>query len=583
MNLIQGDCLEKMKDIPDKSVDFVFLDLPFGQTACKWDIKLDLDLLWIQLKRIAKNDRTPFFFSCTTKFGFELIKANEKWFRWDLVWKKNRAAGFLNAYKLPMRKHEMVYCFAKKSPEYDVSSHKEYVEEKKTRGESEMKVDLYHNNNVGVKSKTHKDPLPTSDITPPTPEHELVYCFAKKSPEYDVSSHKTGETTTGTSKGHVYLKEFQSRGQDESYFDKNHTKQVLSEPLPTSDITPPTPEHELVYCFAKKSPEYDVSSHKEYYEQTVYQKKTGIYGDKNEQVLSKVHKDPLPTSDITPPTPEHELVYCFAKKSPEYDVSSHKEYELDKRVEHKGGEVYGIEPGKVKIDIKKHKDPLPTSDITPPTPEHELVYCFAKKSPEYDVSSHKEYVEDQRQDGIQPDLYGEYPIVNRKTHKDRLPTSDITPPTPEHELVYCFAKKLPEYDVSSHITGDEVVKPSCKEHISMIEMTGGRKCMMIPHKSKVLSEPLPTSDITQPDTFDLDDEPSSWCEFKSDEKTGHRTAKPVALMEFLLKYWTKPDATVLDPTMGSGSMGIACKNMGRKFIGIEMDKDIYDLAVKRIG
>ena len=318
MNLIQGDCLEKMKDIPDKSVDFVFLDLPFGQTACKWDIKLDLDLLWIQLKRIAKNDRTPFFFSCTTKFGSELIKANEKWFRWDLVWKKNRAAGFLNAYKLPMRKHEMVY-------------------------------------------------------------------------------------------------------------------------------------------------------------------------------------------------------------------------------------------------------------------------CFAKKSPEYDVSSHKQYVEDQRQDSIQTDLYGEYPIVNRKTHKDRLPTSDITPPTPEHELVYCFAKKLPEYDVSSHITGDEVVKPSCKEHISMIEMTGGRKCMMIPHKSKVLSEPLPTSDITQPDTFDLDDEPSSWCEFKSDEKTGHRTAKPVALMEFLLKYWTKPDATVLDPTMGSGSMGIACKNMGRKFIGIEMDKDIYDLAVKRIG
>lgn len=100
MNLINGDCLEKMKDIPDKSVDFVFLDLPYGQTACKWDVKMDLGLLWIQLKRIAKNDRTPFFFSTTTKFGFQLIKANEKWFRWDLVWKKNRAAGFLNAYKL---------------------------------------------------------------------------------------------------------------------------------------------------------------------------------------------------------------------------------------------------------------------------------------------------------------------------------------------------------------------------------------------------------------------------------------------------------------------------------------------------
>ena len=66
----------------------------------------------------------PFFFSCTTKFGFELYNNSPKgWFRWDLVWKKNRAAGFLNAYRLPMRKHEMIYCFAKKTPEYDVSSH----------------------------------------------------------------------------------------------------------------------------------------------------------------------------------------------------------------------------------------------------------------------------------------------------------------------------------------------------------------------------------------------------------------------------------------------------------------------------
>lgn len=239
MDLRKGDCLIEMKNIPDKSVDFVYTDLPYGQTACKWDKKIDLVALWVELKRIAKSDRTPFFFSCTTRFGYELIKANEKWFRWDLVWKKNRAAGFLNAYKLPMRKHEMIYCFAKKSPEYDISSHKEYVEDKKAHG-----------------------------------HHE-------------------------------------------------------------------------------------------------------IYG---------VSKKPKP----------------------------------------KG---------------KRHNDPLPTSDITP----------------------------------------------------------------------------------------------------------------------------------------------SSWCDIPLDEKTGHRTAKPVALMEFLLKYWTKPDWTVLDPTMGSGSMGIACKKMGRKFIGIEMDDDIYKLAQDRIG
>ena len=124
MELINGDCLIELKKLKDKSIDFVYLDLPYGQTACTWDTKLDHIALWKELKRIAKNDRTPFFFSCTTKFGFELYNTAPKgWFRWDLVWEKNRAAGFLNAYRLPMRKHEMVYCFAQKTPEYDVSSH----------------------------------------------------------------------------------------------------------------------------------------------------------------------------------------------------------------------------------------------------------------------------------------------------------------------------------------------------------------------------------------------------------------------------------------------------------------------------
>ena len=62
----------------------------------------------------------------------------------------------------------------------------------------------------------------------------------------------------------------------------------------------------------------------------------------------------------------------------------------------------------------------------------------------------------------------------------------------------------------------------------------------------------------------------------------HSTEKPVALMEWILKYYSKEGDVVLDPTMGSGSTGMACKNMNRKFIGIEMDKDIFDGAVKRL-
>ena len=89
---------------------------------------------------------------------------------------------------------------------------------------------------------------------------------------------------------------------------------------------------------------------------------------------------------------------------------------------------------------------------------------------------------------------------------------------------------------------------------------------------------MPTSDITQEE-----EQPDTWCDISKDTKVGHRTAKPVKLMEFLLKYWSKPGDTVLDPTMGSGSMGVACANMDRKFIGIEMDDDIFNLALERLS
>lgn len=124
MDLRNGDCLEILKEIPNKSVDLVFADLPYGQVNCKWDCKIDLELLWKELLRVAKTDATPFFFTCTTKFGYELISSNKKMFKYDLVWAKSNPCGFLQAKKQPMRKHEMLYVFYKKQPAYDISSHK---------------------------------------------------------------------------------------------------------------------------------------------------------------------------------------------------------------------------------------------------------------------------------------------------------------------------------------------------------------------------------------------------------------------------------------------------------------------------
>ena len=83
MELYNEDCLERLKKILDKSIDLIFNDLPYGQTACKWDSLIDLDELWKQYKRIRK-DTTPIFFTCSTKFGHSLISANQKEFRYEI-------------------------------------------------------------------------------------------------------------------------------------------------------------------------------------------------------------------------------------------------------------------------------------------------------------------------------------------------------------------------------------------------------------------------------------------------------------------------------------------------------------------
>lgn len=143
--ILKGDCLEVMKGIADKSVDLIICDLPYGclsvkrggvrigecpvdnpngnivivNKACSWDVKLDLEKFWEQIKRIRKNDHTPIIHFCNTKFGYELIKSNEKEFRYDLVWDKQRGVSFLSANKMPMKSHEMIYVFSKAGAKYN--------------------------------------------------------------------------------------------------------------------------------------------------------------------------------------------------------------------------------------------------------------------------------------------------------------------------------------------------------------------------------------------------------------------------------------------------------------------------------
>jgi len=111
MKLYNKDCFEILPKIKKLSVDLVLVDLPYEQTSCEWDCLIDLDKMWVELKRCCKRDCVYVFF-CTTKFGYKLIQSNEKWFRYDLVWEKSRKVGFLSANKMPLRKHEMIYIFS---------------------------------------------------------------------------------------------------------------------------------------------------------------------------------------------------------------------------------------------------------------------------------------------------------------------------------------------------------------------------------------------------------------------------------------------------------------------------------------
>ena len=118
MTLLQGDCLELMKDIPDKSIDLILCDLPYGTTRNSWDEVIPFDKLWAQYNRIIKDNGAILLFA-QGKFYVNLVNSNMKMFRYDLVWDKELVSGFLNAKRMPLRRHEQVAVFYKHLPTYN--------------------------------------------------------------------------------------------------------------------------------------------------------------------------------------------------------------------------------------------------------------------------------------------------------------------------------------------------------------------------------------------------------------------------------------------------------------------------------
>ena len=139
--LMQGDCIELMSSIPNKSIDLILCDLPYGVTQNKSDIIIPFDKLWEHYERIIKNNGAILLFGQGT-FYVDLVNSNRKLFRYDLIWDKQLTSGFLNAKRMPLRQHEQIAVFYKKLPIYNPQF---------TQGKP------LHSKGISYKNKEHKN------------------------------------------------------------------------------------------------------------------------------------------------------------------------------------------------------------------------------------------------------------------------------------------------------------------------------------------------------------------------------------------------------------------------------------------
>ena len=148
--LMQGDCLEKLKTVPDSSIHLVIADLPYGNTALKWDKNIDLALLWVELKRvlvkrikhadgtITKPGVALFF--CMTHFKYAVYSSNPEWYRQDLVWEKSKKGGALDCNNKRLTGHESILLFSSHNGTYNpqMKHGKPYVKDQKRHRAAHM-------------------------------------------------------------------------------------------------------------------------------------------------------------------------------------------------------------------------------------------------------------------------------------------------------------------------------------------------------------------------------------------------------------------------------------------------------------
>lgn len=141
--VIQGDCLEVMKGIPNKSIDMILCDLPYGTTACKWDIIIPFEPLWEQYKRIIK-DNGVIVLTASQPFTSALVMSNPNMFKYEIIWEKEKPTNFLLVKKQIAKQHENILIFYKNQPTYNPIMYKcedRLFDKRKTYNNSKQKKD----------------------------------------------------------------------------------------------------------------------------------------------------------------------------------------------------------------------------------------------------------------------------------------------------------------------------------------------------------------------------------------------------------------------------------------------------------
>lgn len=167
MSLMHGNCLELMKNIPDKSVDMVLCDLPYNMTRNDWDCAFPLNHLWLEYNRIVKGNGAIVLFG-SGHFTVDLINAADncgaKW-RYNLIWQKTTPTGFLNANRQPMRTHEDVCVFYNAQPTYNPQKTTGHLRKVSTENHKRNCKKTSNYGEYGLHSYDSVERFPTSVLT----------------------------------------------------------------------------------------------------------------------------------------------------------------------------------------------------------------------------------------------------------------------------------------------------------------------------------------------------------------------------------------------------------------------------------